>query len=146
MLPAIEPTKEAVEAARAALRELRDVHADARVISIRSPEGEEIGVTLPGEAFAALVEVLDQLAKGASVRIVPQYEEVTTQEAADLLKVSRPFLIRLLESGEIPFRKTGSHRRVRVQDLLAYRDRDDAERRSVADELAAEAQKHGLGY
>ena len=76
----------------------------------------------------------------------PVLAELTTQQAADILSVSRPFLIGLLKQRKIPFRLVGQHRRVRLDDLLAYGRKDDENRRRIADELTADAQELGVGY
>jgi excisionase family DNA binding protein len=99
---------------------------------------------LPRSVAQALARVVQELARGNAVTIVPVHAELTTQQAADLLNVSRPFLIKLLEAGEIPFHRAGTHRRVKAADLLAYRNRQHATRRAALDELAREAQAMGL--
>ena len=101
---------------------------------------------MPKEAFDLLLEILAQMANGNAVTIVPVQAEFTTQQAADFLNVSRPFLIELLEARALPHRKVGSHRRVRFEDLLRYKQADDAKRQTVLDQLAAQAQELGLGY
>lgn len=144
-----QPTPESTKAARAALKELSALSDNTRqspmTVSLRATEGgEEIVVTLPADAVGLLVEILAQMAKGSAVSVVPTDAELTTQQAADMLGVSRPYLVGLLESGQIPFHKVGTHRRVKMEALLAHKARDDAERKQVADELAAEAQALGL--
>lgn len=103
-------------------------------------------VSIPTSALRLLLDVLTEIGQGNAVSIIPIHAELTTQEAADVLNVSRPFLVQLLEKGDIPFHKIGTHRRVRYQDVIAYKNRIDAERRKALDELAAQAQELGMGY
>lgn len=101
-------------------------------------------VPLPAAAVELLAQMLSQLARGKAVTIIPIHSEMTTQQAADFVGVSRPHLVKLLQQKEIPFRKVGAHRRVRVEDLLAYKKREDTARQKTLDELAEESQKLGL--
>jgi excisionase family DNA binding protein len=142
------PSPEVAEEAKAALRILGAVRRPRKQgVTIRSDGGGPgTAVTVPHEAFELFLEILGQMANGNAVTIVPVHAELTTQAAAELLNVSRPYLVELLESKKIPCRKVGTHRRIRFDDLMAYKEQDDLERRAVLAELTAEAQKHGLGY
>lgn len=107
-------------------------------------DGSEQDVVIPAGAFHLLVDILSQMAQGNAVTLIPIHAELTTQEAADILNVSRPFLVKLIDAGEIPCRKVGRHRRVRYDDLMRYQQRNDSQRRQVLDEMAAISQELGL--
>lgn len=106
------------------------------------PDGE--AVELPESVFRLLRQVVHDLSEGRMVTIVPQDQELTTQEAADLLNVSRPYLVKLLEQGNIPYAMTGTHRRVRFVDIMAYKQQRDAQRNQGLDRLARMSQEMGL--
>ncbi len=107
------------------------------------PKGESI--PLPESVFYLLERVAEVMARGDSITLVPVGREVTTQQAADLLNVSRQYLVRLLDEGRIPFRKTGKHRRVRVEDVLSFKKRRDDDRRAGLRELSRMTEELG-GY
>jgi excisionase family DNA binding protein len=107
---------------------------------------DEVRVSIPPSAFRLLMAMLTEIGRGNAVTFIPIHAELTTQQAADILNVSRPFLIGLLKKGVIQHHKVGSHRRVRFQDLLDYKRKVDQERQKSLDELAAQAQELGMGY
>lgn len=131
--------------ARAALRAVPR-RAGTHELRVSLKHGKAIKTAVPREAFELFLEILGHLACGNAVTIVPVRAELTTQQAADLLNVSRPHVVQLLEDREIPFTKVGTHRRVRAADVMTYKARRDVSHEAVLDDLAAEAQKHKLGY
>jgi excisionase family DNA binding protein len=107
---------------------------------------DEERIPIPAALLELIGAALDEFAAGRSVTVAAHEEEVTTQEAADLLNISRPFLIRLLEEGAIPFRKVGTHRRIGLSDVLDYKQARDAQAERAYQKLVAEAQELRLGY
>ena len=137
------PTDEEAAAAADASRRLSALPT-AEALDVQVPGGET--VPLPPRVRELLSRVLAEMAQGHAVALVPVHAELTTQEAADYLGVSRPHLVRLLERGDIPFHKAGSHRRVKFSDLSSYKAARAADAAAALDELVAEAQRLGLGY
>lgn len=113
-------------------------------LSLMLEGGELTTVTLTPRMAASLLEMLRLVSSGRGFRVVPVEAELTTQQAADLLNVSRPHLVKLLDGNEIPFTKTGRHRRVRANDLFAYKERRDATRSRALDRLAKIDAEEGL--
>ncbi len=141
------PSRAEVELARESGQRLAPLARLGRPLTMRVRDaGQEETIELPAGAVKLLVEILEDMASGRAVAIVPHNAELTTQQAADFLNVSRPFLIQLLEEKRLPFRMVGTHRRVRFEDVLSYKDGIDSQRRKVLDELAAEAQDLSMGY
>ncbi len=101
-------------------------------------------IELPASAVKMLVRILEEMARGNAVTLIPIHAELTTQEAADMLNISRPSLIQLLDEGKIDYRKVGTHRRVRFEALMRFKRGADAERRAALDELAAYDQELGI--
>lgn len=130
-----------------AVRRIKDYlmrYPEQSTIRVAGEHGSADPLILPREAVSLLAFILAQAAEGRGVTVVPSHAELTTQEAADMLNVSRPYLIKLLEEGTIPFRLVGKHRRVTYEDLQEYKRRDDAKRRTAADDLAALGQELGI--
>ncbi|MET3877356.1 MULTISPECIES: helix-turn-helix domain-containing protein [Chitinophaga] len=101
---------------------------------------------IPKKAFALLYNILDLMAEGKSVTLFPSDAEISTQEAADLLNVSRPYVVSLLKKGDIPFTKVGTHRRILLSDIIAYDKQLQKNRNSKLNFLAKQAQELNLGY
>ncbi len=144
LLPSEVDIELAKESSRALSMILATKEAVQRV-TIQS-DGEKTRVELPMSAFRLFIDILANLSQGNAVQVVPVHAELTTQEAADLLMVSRPYFIKLLDEGKIPYRKVGTHRRVRYSDLLDFKSKEEQQREAALDELSAQAQKLGMGY
>ena len=112
--------------------------------ALLGPDGERI--ELPDSALEALRVIIETMAQGRSIMLVPHDQELTSQEAADILHVSRPHLIKLLDLGELPFHLVGTHRRIKIEDVLTYRDRRDAERDAALRELTRLSEELPGGY
>jgi excisionase family DNA binding protein len=137
------PSAQEAALARASGQHLSRFAARNRSLTVQV---EEKRVELPAAAVALLMEILEAMAAGHGIMIIPENAELTTVQAAEILNISRPSLIKLLNERAIPFRKVNKHRRIRIEDVVAYKKRIDEEREAILDQLAAEAQAQGMGY
>ena len=144
-LPAEREVQAAVQGQRALAAYLA-TRFETQHIQIFDDRNQAHQVELPTSALRLLVDILAELAGGNAVKVVPVHAELTTQEAADMLNVSRPHLVKLLEDGALPFHRTGKHRRVRFADLMQYKDARDRASEEAMAELARQAQESGMGY
>ena len=143
--PTEADTRLAEESSRRLTR-LLGKHGRNLRVSVQADDETEESVAIPVSAFRLLMDILTQMAQGNAVTLIPVHAELTTQQAADLLNVSRPFLIGLIEEGKIPHRKVGTHRRIRFQDLVEYKRLVDRDRLKTLEELSTQAQELGMGY
>ena len=130
------------ELAATASREL--ARARKASICVRLDDGTDL--QLPKAVTPLLIKILTEMGQGNAVTLIPLHAELTTQEAANLMNISRPYLNKLLDRGDIPHHKVGTHRRIRFEDLERFRGRREVERRKALEELAAQAQELGAGY
>jgi excisionase family DNA binding protein len=145
--PTPDDTQLAQESSRTLTRFLA-ANKSRRPLRVRiTPDHEpEETISIPASAFRLLNDILTEMAKGNAVTLIPIHAELTTQQAADLLNVSRPFLVEQLEKGVIPYRKVGTHRRILFKDLMAYKESMDRNRLKALEELSAIDQELKLGY
>jgi len=144
ILPSEEDRQHAREASRMLAPYLR-FKGNLRV-KIEEGRGKHETASLPPAAVRFLVSLLSEMAKGNAVTIIPIHAELTTQEAANILNVSRPFVVELIKAKKLPARKVGTHRRILFADLMAYKQSVDADRTAALDELAQQAQELKMGY
>ena len=138
-------------------REARLAQTSAQILSVKLgdcsdtvaiclADDERDTIELPSTAVRLLIDLLNEMAKGNAISLIPMHAELTTQQAADLLNVSRGFLIKLLDQGQIPCRLVGTHRRIRFNDLKTYDERSTQSRQKALDQLTKESQSLGMGY
>ncbi len=156
----ISPSREDADLAKNSSRVLsrfakrlsRSPHAVGAQPSIRvqvqgdgdSPDEET--VSIPASAFRLFMDILNQMAKGNAITLIPVHAELTTQEAAEILNVSRPFVVKLIDDKKLPCKMVGTHRRVLFSDLMDYKKAIDRDRLKSLDELAKQAQELNMGY
>jgi excisionase family DNA binding protein len=136
--------KEPVTLAESEEAQIRELN---RMLQLGSPaligaDGERL--ELPDAVYRLLKDIARNMQSGRAIVLIPENQQLTTQRAADLLGVSRPHLIKLLEAGALPYHKAGSHRRIYLKDLVDYQKRRDAERKAALDSIAREAFESGL--
>ena len=138
----VVPDETDSELAATASREL--ARAAKASVTVRLDDGTDL--QLPKLVTPLLIKILTEMAQGNAVTLIPLHAELTTQEGANLLNVSRPFLNKMLDRGELKFHKVGTHRRIKFSDLEDYRQKREEERASLMEALAGQAQELGIGY
>ena len=135
-----------VQAAHAVqtLKQFLEQHPEASAVSLSLLGDDDEAFEMPMDVLGLLIQVLAQTASGNAVAVSPVKTELTTQQAADLLNVSRPYLVKLLDRRRIPFRRVGNRRRLLLSDVVAFKHFDESERRAIAAELTADGQRHDL--
>lgn len=141
----VAPTEADAALARECSRQL-GVRTLGRRTSVRVQLLDGEPVEAPASAVRLFLHLLSEMSQGHAVTVIPTHAELTTQQAADLLNVSRPYVVKLLDEGKIPFRTVGKFRRVRFDDLMAFKEEDDEARAKALEQLAADAQELEMGY
>lgn len=143
------PSHEEAALAKFSSRELAayvETQAATQQVAITSKDGTAHQVEVPVSALRLLVDILTELGEGNTVKLIPVHAEMTTQEGADLMNMSRPTFIKLLDEGKIPFHRVGNRRKVKYMDVLEYKQELDRKRLQALDELSELDQSMGLDY
>ena len=143
LVPGADEVATAQEASRVLARMVAEAPSARLAVEDAS---HRVHAVLPPVAVRLLQRILGELSQGRAVSIIPVGAELTTQQAAELLNVSRPHLVSLLKAGALPYRRVGSHRRVLFEDLMKYKRAEEANRLKVLEDMAKQAQELGLGY
>lgn len=144
-LDPVIPNEKEIELATESSRSLAGIDTNKMHTFEIQVDGKKM-IRIPASVFKMLFTILTQMAAGNAVTIIPIHAELTTQEAANLLNVSRPYLISLLEEGKLPYRKVGTRRKILFEDLMNYRKKDDTERLKILNKLTEDAQDLDMGY
>ena len=143
------PSAEEAALAKVCSRELSAIlstRAESQTLLLTDPSATQHQVEIPSNALRLLVDVLTELGEGNTVKLIPVHAELTTQEAADMLNVSRPTFIKILDDKLIPFSRTGNRRKVKFADVQTYKDALERKRLSALEELSEMDQALGFGY
>ncbi|MFL0800831.1 MAG: helix-turn-helix domain-containing protein [Agarilytica sp.] len=141
------PTEKEIDLAKASSRTLSKYSfKDDVQFSIDKPAGKSDSFSLTGHTLRLFLDSLAEISRGNAVSILSHHHELSTQEAAEILNVSRPFFVKLLKDNEIPYKRVGSHRRIYLRDILTYKQDVDRRRLAVLDELTQHSQRHQMGY
>jgi excisionase family DNA binding protein len=143
------PSAEESALAKICSRELSAIlesGADTQTLLVTDLSSEQHQVQVPSSALRLLVDILTELGEGNTVKLIPVHAELTTQEAADMLNVSRPTFIKLLDEVTIPYTRTGNRRKIKLADVKAYKDNLEKQRLTTLEELSELDQDLSLGY
>ncbi|MGO2147929.1 excisionase family DNA-binding protein [Halomonas sp.] len=143
------PNAEEAALAKLSSRELAayiETKAPTQKVAVINKDGETHQVEVPASALRLLVDILTELGDGNMVKLIPVHAEMTTQEAADVMNMSRPSFIKLLDEQRVPFHRVGNRRKVKYSDVMAYKQQLDQKRLESLAELARLDQSMGLGY
>jgi excisionase family DNA binding protein len=145
-LPTQEDAQQAKTTSRVLAKYADKDRLQLKICGVGQEQEKTEDLIVPGYALHLLLNILAEMAKGNAITVVPVHAELTTQEAASILNVSRPYLINLLEQNIIPFRKVGSHRRVLAEDVFKYKDQVDKDRLEALSQLVSQSQELDMGY
>jgi excisionase family DNA binding protein len=149
LLPPVSPTPDDVRLAKQSGRKLASIarSKSSRLrLRVATPHKNPETVDLPAAALRLLIEILSEMGRGNAVTLVPIQARLTTRQAAEILGVSRPFLIKQINAGELRCQKVGTHRRIRYRDLLAYHAKMQSQHDDAMEDLVRQAQEQGMGY